>query len=75
MAKLYSKYPSDVDVIAVYAESLMVLKPWALWVKDELTGEVLPVDDNTTTAHEVLTKVRAAQLSFDDARTPQYGYR
>lgn len=57
MEKLYAKYPGDVDVAAVYAESLMVLKPWALWTKDQVTGEVSPVDQKTIVVQRVLRRV------------------
>jgi len=34
MGKLYAKYPSDADIGSLYAESMMDLRPWALWSKD-----------------------------------------
>jgi len=34
MAKLYARYPSDADIGSIYAESMMNLRPWALWTKD-----------------------------------------
>lgn len=58
MAKLHSKYDGDLDVAAVYAEALMVRKPWALWVKNKASGEVTPADNNTLAAKDVLEKVR-----------------
>lgn len=57
MAKLYAKYPDDVDVIAVYADATMVLKPWALWRKDDVSGEVVPADDNTLKVKGALARV------------------
>uniref|UniRef100_A0A7S3YYF3 Tetratricopeptide repeat protein 38 n=1 Tax=Lotharella globosa TaxID=91324 RepID=A0A7S3YYF3_9EUKA len=40
MAAIYKRYPSDPDLVALYVEALMCLKPWALWVPDEKTGKV-----------------------------------
>lgn len=58
MGKLYAKYGGeDLDVASVYAESLLVLKPWRLWVKDDTTGETIPADNNTLIAKSVLTRV------------------
>jgi tetratricopeptide (TPR) repeat protein len=34
MAALHKKYPDDVDAAALYADSLMNLIPWQLWLKD-----------------------------------------
>ncbi len=34
MGKLWSAFPNDADVGALYAESLMDLQPWDLWTKD-----------------------------------------
>lgn len=34
MQKVYAKYPEDLDISALYAESVMNLKPWTLWRKD-----------------------------------------
>ena len=39
MRKVYKKYPKDVTVCALFAESLMNLHPWNLWNKD---GTVQP---------------------------------
>jgi tetratricopeptide (TPR) repeat protein len=39
MRKVYRAYPRDPDIAALYAESLMVLRPWKLWSKD---GEPAP---------------------------------
>lgn len=59
MGALYKKYDGkDLDVAALYAESLMVLKSWALWVRDEKSGEIVPADSNTLLLKEVLSKVR-----------------
>jgi tetratricopeptide (TPR) repeat protein len=47
MREVYAKYPDDVDVATLYAESLMDLQPWDLWAKDGKpkgrTEEVLAV--------------------------------
>ncbi len=40
MGAVYAKYPNDLDVATLYAESLMNLTPWMLW--DERTGEPAP---------------------------------
>ncbi len=34
MRKVYKKYPADVTIAALFAESLMDLHPWNLWNKD-----------------------------------------
>ena len=34
MKTVYEKYPNNVDVAFVYAESVMNLRPWKLWRKD-----------------------------------------
>ncbi|HEX5135960.1 MAG TPA: tetratricopeptide repeat protein [Planctomycetota bacterium] len=34
MREVYGKFPDDVDVGTLYAESLMDLQPWDLWTKD-----------------------------------------
>lgn len=57
MSKVYAKYEDDLDVAAIYAESLMVLNPWELWVKDESTGVITPTDENTLVVKRVLTRV------------------
>lgn len=56
MAKVYAKYPTDNDVAAVYAEGLMNLKPWALWSRETVNGElqITAVDSNTTDCMRVL---------------------
>lgn len=61
MGKLYAKYGSeDLDVAAMYAESVMVLKPWAMWVKDDTSGDIVPADTNTLLVKQILTKTMAA---------------
>jgi tetratricopeptide (TPR) repeat protein len=40
MGKVYSQYPSDTDIAALYADALMNLTPWDLW--DINTGEPNP---------------------------------
>lgn len=57
MAKLYKKHAGDLDVAAVYAESLMVLKPWAMWTKDPETGDITPAIEGTLIAKSVLEQV------------------
>src|SRR5690606_23427858 len=34
MQKVYQKYPDDLDIAVLYAESLMDLQPWDMWTKD-----------------------------------------
>lgn len=34
MKELHIRFPDDVEVAALYAESLMNLNPWKLWSKD-----------------------------------------
>ena len=40
MGKVYSQFPSDPDIAALYADSLMNLNPWDLW--DISTGQPNP---------------------------------
>ncbi|KAI5448850.1 hypothetical protein NCC49_006071 [Naganishia albida] len=40
MRDVYRRFPADVDVAAIFAESLMVLTPWRLW--DLTTGHPAP---------------------------------
>jgi tetratricopeptide (TPR) repeat protein len=39
MRELSKKYPEDLDAATLYAESMMVLKPWQLWKKDGTPAE------------------------------------
>lgn len=39
LKEVSQKYPNDVDILAMYAESIMDLHPWDLWEK---TGEAKP---------------------------------
>lgn len=47
MKRVMSRYPDDLDAAVLYAESMMNLKPWALWSSDgtpaEGTLEILDV--------------------------------
>ncbi|CAM9781967.1 unnamed protein product [Ascophyllum nodosum] len=54
MTKVYKKHPGDLDVAALYAESLLVLKPWALWVRDADSGKTTPAIPSTLVAKDVL---------------------
>eukprot|EP01060_Flectonema_neradi_P005163 TRINITY_DN13426_c1_g1_i1.p1 TRINITY_DN13426_c1_g1~~TRINITY_DN13426_c1_g1_i1.p1 ORF type:complete len:598 (+),score=117.81 TRINITY_DN13426_c1_g1_i1:51-1796(+) len=49
MKKLYEEHPTDPDIAAIYAESIMGLKPWGLWTR---TGE--PAIPEALTAQHVL---------------------
>jgi len=39
MAALHKKYPNDVDAAVLYADSMMNLIPWQLWMKDGRPAE------------------------------------
>lgn len=39
MRELSKKYPDDLDAATLYAESMMILKPWQLWNKDGTPAE------------------------------------
>src|SRR3982751_4451528 len=39
MKRVMSKYPDDLDAATLYAESLMNLRPWALWLSDGTPAE------------------------------------
>lgn len=65
MAKLYKKHAGDLDVAAVYAESLMVLKPWAMWTKDPETGDITPAIEGTLIAKSVLEQAMEAPGGMD----------
>jgi tetratricopeptide (TPR) repeat protein len=57
MKTVFDKYPGDIDLHALYAESLMVLKPWKLWnktVTDAGEIEITAADDNTLEAVRVI---------------------
>lgn len=54
MAKLNDKYPGDLDVMALYAESLMVLNPWAMWTTE---ADIAPANDNTLVVKAILERV------------------
>src|SRR5438093_4064094 len=47
MAKLVQQYPDDLDAATLYAESMMNLNPWKLWLRDgrptEGTEEIVAV--------------------------------
>src|SRR5690606_23795025 len=40
MARVHERHPDDLDVVALYTESLMNLTAWQLW--DQRTGEPTP---------------------------------
>lgn len=42
MRRVYKKYPSDVTIASLFAESLMDLHPWNLWNKDGTTQPWTP---------------------------------
>eukprot|EP01061_Rhynchopus_euleeides_P001611 TRINITY_DN11160_c0_g2_i1.p1 TRINITY_DN11160_c0_g2~~TRINITY_DN11160_c0_g2_i1.p1 ORF type:complete len:587 (+),score=203.94 TRINITY_DN11160_c0_g2_i1:24-1763(+) len=48
--KAHREFPDDLDVMAFYAESVMLLRPWGLW--DTATGE--PAFEETLKAKRVL---------------------
>ncbi len=47
MRKVYQKYPDDVTLASLFAESLLDLHPWNLWLKDgkmqPWTGEIIAI--------------------------------
>lgn len=49
MRQLYKKYPTDVDIASIFAESIMNLHPWQLWKNDGTmqpwTPEIITVLD------------------------------
>jgi tetratricopeptide (TPR) repeat protein len=51
MRELYNKYPDDSLVAALFAESLMILRPWNHWTKEghpaEETPEIVAVLENS----------------------------
>ena len=63
MAKLHKKHVGDIDIAAVYAESLMVLKPWAMWTRDPVSGNVTPATEGTLVAKDVLERVRFSSVA------------
>lgn len=68
MARLYDKYADDLDVAALYSESLMALNPWAMWVRKdvEATGEaeIVPVNGSTLIVKDVLERVSCVRGKF-----------
>ncbi|MDV3222412.1 tetratricopeptide repeat protein [Intrasporangium sp.] len=53
MERVHEQHPNDLDVVALYAESLMNLTAWQLW--DQRTGEPAP-GSRTVRAKEVLDR-------------------
>ena len=43
MGELSKKYPDDLDVAVLYAESAMDLRPWKLWTGDGKPAEISPL--------------------------------
>lgn len=60
MAKLNHKYSGDLDVMALYAESLMVLNPWAMWTKEAGSTDIVPANENTLVVKATLERVSKA---------------
>jgi len=58
MAKLNDKYPDDLDVMALYAESLMTLNPWAMWTREAEGTDIVAADNNTLVVKAILERVR-----------------
>ena len=55
MKVVYEKYAGNLDVAAIYAEALMNLKPWQLWVGHaDGRAAIKPADDNTLTVVKVI---------------------
>jgi tetratricopeptide (TPR) repeat protein len=51
MREVYQKFPADADVGALFAESLMDLRPWDLWTAD---GQPQPGTDEIVTVLETV---------------------
>ncbi len=58
MREVYKKYPNDADIAALFAESMMVLRPWYHWTP---AGEMMPE-----------TKEIVAVLEVGLSRWPQH---
>jgi tetratricopeptide (TPR) repeat protein len=54
MHELATRFPDDLDAATLYAESLMVLRPWALWTADGRPEPGTP--EILTTLEDVLAK-------------------
>ncbi len=78
MGTLYEKYPDDLTLAGLYAESLMDLHPWALWKKNgdiqpwtqqilDVIEGVLAKDNNDAVAHHMY--IHAVEAS----QTPELG--
>ena len=52
MKELYLKYNKNMDVAYFYAEALMNLNPWKLWIKDG--DDIRAADENTPKIQQVL---------------------
>jgi hypothetical protein len=62
MRKVWKRYPDDADVGALFAESLMNLRPWDLW---KPTGEPHPgTDEVVSTLEAVLAKAPRHPLAL-----------
>src|SRR5687767_14321719 len=55
MRKVYERFPDDLDAAALYAESMMDLRPWGYWSRDgqpyEGTSEVVNVIEKVIERH------------------------
>jgi tetratricopeptide (TPR) repeat protein len=78
MEKLAVKYPEDLTLAGLYAESLMDLHPWDLWQKNgnpqpwtpqviKIIKDILAKDDNNAVAHHLY--IHAVEAS----QTPELG--
>lgn len=56
MEEVHRRFPDDVDVVVLYAESLMDLRPWDLW--DGATGEPRPETPRIVAALERALEMR-----------------
>lgn len=54
MQVVWKEYPNDADVGAIYAESMMNLRPWDLWTAD---GKAHPGTEAVTTTLEAVLKL------------------
>ena len=64
MSKVYEKHPGNLDVAALYGESLLVLKPWAMWVRDAESGKIVPASPSTLVAKDILEAVSVTRCTW-----------
>ena len=55
MQNVHEKYPADVDIAALYAEAVMNLSPWNVFVNDPNSGKK-SMNANSMRAYNILAK-------------------